>query len=163
MRSGPSLCTGAGERAFCAGADLKERRGLSAPERADHTARIEAAAEALAALPMPTVAAIRGYALAGGAELASPATSASPPPTPSGISGGEDRHLSWRGRGLRLAGRIVGDGAARDLLFTGRQVRPRRHFASVSSTAWLRPKTSWTAARSWRRRSPRTRRWRYGQ
>src|SRR5262245_18480660 len=64
------IVTGAGERAFCAGADLKERLGLSAAERADHTARIEAAAEALASLPMPTIAAIRGYALAGGSELA---------------------------------------------------------------------------------------------
>src|SRR3954471_15474063 len=34
------VVTGAGERAFCAGADLKERLGLSATERADHTACI---------------------------------------------------------------------------------------------------------------------------
>ena len=64
------IVTGAGERAFCAGADLKERRALTASERAAHTAEIEAAAEALAALPMPTIAALRGYALAGGSELA---------------------------------------------------------------------------------------------
>ena len=64
------IVTGAGERAFCAGADLKERRMLSPAERTAHTAAIEAAAEALAALPMPTIAAVRGFALAGGAELA---------------------------------------------------------------------------------------------
>jgi enoyl-CoA hydratase/carnithine racemase len=64
------IVTGAGERAFCAGADLKERRMLSSGERTAHTTAIEAAAEALAALPMPTIAAVRGFALAGGAELA---------------------------------------------------------------------------------------------
>src|SRR5215213_10879271 len=64
------IVTGAGERAFCAGADLKERRMLAPDERAAHTTAIEAAAEALAALPMATIAAVRGFALAGGAELA---------------------------------------------------------------------------------------------
>src|SRR5918997_3570896 len=64
------IVTGAGERAFCAGADLKERRMLAPDERAAHTMAIEAAAEALAALPMPTIAAVRGFGLAGGAELA---------------------------------------------------------------------------------------------
>ena len=64
------IVTGAGQRAFCAGADLKERRLLAPDERTAHTVAIEAAAEALAALPMPTIAAVRGFALAGGAELA---------------------------------------------------------------------------------------------
>jgi methylglutaconyl-CoA hydratase len=116
------VVTGAGERAFCAGADLKERLGLSAAERADHTARIEAAAEALAMLPMPTIAAIRGYALAGGSELAiacdirvaSNEAVMGFPEVKIGIFPGA-------GGALRLP-RIVGNGAARDLLFTGRQI-----------------------------------------
>lgn len=116
------IVTGAGERAFCAGADLKERRMLSAPERTAHTSAIEAAAEALAALPMPTVAAIRGYALAGGAELAVAcdlrvaATDA--------IMGFPEVNIGiFPGAGgvFRLP-RLVGDGAARDLLFTGRRI-----------------------------------------
>ena len=116
------VVTGAGDRAFCAGADLKERLGLSAAERAEHTALIEAAAEALASLPMPTVAAIRGYALAGGAELAiacdlrvaSDEAVLGFPEVKVGIFPGA-------GGALRLP-RIVGSGAARDLLFTGRQI-----------------------------------------
>jgi methylglutaconyl-CoA hydratase len=113
---------GAGDRAFCAGADLKERLTLSAPERAAHTAAIEAAAEALASLPMPTIAAIRGFALAGGAELAvacdlrvaSQDAVLGFPEVKVGIFPGA-------GGVLRLP-RIVGRGAAYDLLFTGRQV-----------------------------------------
>ena len=64
------ILAGAGDRAFSAGADLRERRGLSAAERTEHTLLIEAAVEDVAALPMPTIAVVRGYALAGGAELA---------------------------------------------------------------------------------------------
>lgn len=116
------VVTGAGDRAFCAGADLKERRLLSAAERAEHTRLIEAAAEALATLPMPTVASIRGYALAGGAELALACdlrvaahdATLGFPEVKVGIFPGA-------GGALRLP-RFVGSGAARDLLFTGRQV-----------------------------------------
>ena len=122
------IVTGAGERAFCAGADLKERRLLSAHEKAAHTAAIEAAAEALAALPMPTIAAIRGFALAGGAELAiacdlrvaSHDAVLGFPEVKIGIFPGA-------GGALRLP-RIVGGGAARDLLFTGRQIEAAEAF-----------------------------------
>lgn len=56
--------------AFCAGADLRERIALTAAERAAHTEVIAASVEAIADLPMPTIAVIRGACLAGGAELA---------------------------------------------------------------------------------------------
>jgi methylglutaconyl-CoA hydratase len=116
------IVTGAGDRAFCAGADLKERRMLSPQERSAHTADIEAAAEALAALPMPTIAAVRGFALAGGSELAiacdlriaAQDAMLGFPEVKIGIFPGA-------GGALRLP-RIVGGGTARDLLFTGRRV-----------------------------------------
>lgn len=116
------VVTGAGERAFCAGADLKERRLLAAPERAAHTAAIEAAAEALAALPMPTVAAIRGFALAGGAELAV-ACDLRVAATDAVLGFPEVKIGIFPGAGgvLRLPA-LVGAGAARDLLYTGRRV-----------------------------------------
>jgi enoyl-CoA hydratase len=116
------LVTGAGDRAFCAGADLKERRMLPASERAAHTRAIEAAAEALAALPMPTIAAIRGFALAGGAELAV-ACDLRVAAEDAVFGFPEVKIGIFPGAGgvLRLP-RIIGSGAARDLLFTGRRV-----------------------------------------
>ena len=64
------VVTGAGDRAFCAGADLIERRDMSADARRITTEAIFAACQAIADLPVPSIAAVRGYCLAGGAELA---------------------------------------------------------------------------------------------
>ncbi len=57
-------------RGFCAGADLKERQAMTQPERYAHNRAINAAVNALAGAPVPTVAVINGIALGGGLELA---------------------------------------------------------------------------------------------
>jgi enoyl-CoA hydratase/carnithine racemase len=57
-------------KAFCAGADLKERRGMDAGQRAAHNAAINAFIQALAIAPLPTIAVINGAALGGGCEIA---------------------------------------------------------------------------------------------
>jgi len=55
---------------FCAGADLKERRGMSVDQVREFVPRLAAACRAMAALPFPTIAAVRGTAAGGGCELA---------------------------------------------------------------------------------------------
>jgi enoyl-CoA hydratase/carnithine racemase len=116
------VLTGAGDRAFCAGADLIERRTFTPAELTAHTESINAVCDALDAFPVPTIAAIRGFALAGGAELAIACDLR---------VAGEDAILGYpevkigvfpgAGGVVRLP-QLVGAGAARDLLFTGRNV-----------------------------------------
>jgi enoyl-CoA hydratase len=66
----PIVITGAGDQAFCAGADLKERRGVPADESRPYIAAISGAIEAWARLRRPTIAAMNGSAYGGGLELA---------------------------------------------------------------------------------------------
>jgi enoyl-CoA hydratase/carnithine racemase len=63
------LITGAGDKAFCAGADLKERKGM-APERVPVFVRnIRATMDDFEALPQPTIGLVNGFAFGGGTEL----------------------------------------------------------------------------------------------
>jgi enoyl-CoA hydratase/carnithine racemase len=64
------VLTGAGERAFCAGADLKERDGMSDEAWAAQHLEFEAMAQALLKAPVPVIAAVNGAAFGGGCELA---------------------------------------------------------------------------------------------
>jgi enoyl-CoA hydratase len=64
------VLTGAGERAFCAGGDLKERNGMTDAEWQDQHLLFERMVRALIACPVPVIAAVNGAAYAGGCELA---------------------------------------------------------------------------------------------
>lgn len=63
------VLTGAGERAFCAGADLKERNGMTDEAWFAQHAIIEREQELLLTCPVPVLAAVNGAAFAGGLEL----------------------------------------------------------------------------------------------
>jgi enoyl-CoA hydratase/carnithine racemase len=63
------LVRGSG-RAFCAGADLKERKGMDLQARMAHNAGINDAVNAIAAARFPTIAVLNGLALGGGLEMA---------------------------------------------------------------------------------------------
>lgn len=64
------ILTGAGERAFCAGADLKERHDLDEKTWKQHHAMLQASMLAMNACSVPIIAAVNGAAFGGGFELA---------------------------------------------------------------------------------------------
>jgi enoyl-CoA hydratase len=64
------VITGAGGKAFCAGADVKELQGKAAQEQRDTARKGQSTFAKLDALPFPSVAVIQGVALGGGLELA---------------------------------------------------------------------------------------------
>ena len=64
------VVTGAGDRFFCTGGDVKEYRAIATPEELDaRFERTRRAMDMLEALPCPVVAAANGYALGGGGEI----------------------------------------------------------------------------------------------
>ncbi|XP_048395520.1 enoyl-CoA hydratase domain-containing protein 2, mitochondrial isoform X3 [Stegostoma tigrinum] len=107
---------------FCAGADLKERAQMSNTEVGHFVRRLQNLMNNIALLPMPTIAAIDGYALGGGLELALAcdlrvaASSAK-----MGLIEVTRGLLPGAGGSQRLP-RTVGIGLAKELIFTGRQI-----------------------------------------
>jgi enoyl-CoA hydratase len=116
------VLTGAGEKAFVAGADIKYMSALEPGQAKEWGALGHAAANLLEQMPKPTIAAINGFALGGGCELAlacdlryaSQHAKLGQPEINLGIVPG------WGGT-QRLA-RVCGLGVAKDLIYTGRTV-----------------------------------------
>ena len=115
--------TGAGDRAFCAGGDLKERNGMTDEAwRAQHVI-FEQAAMRVLRCPVPVIAAVEGFALAGGCELAllsdfivaGETAVFGVPETTLGIFPGIG--------GTQLLPRLVGAPLAKELIFTGRRMK----------------------------------------
>lgn len=116
------VLTGAGGRAFCAGADLKERRDLSPDDKWAHTTALRQINHALMQSPKVAIAAIDGWCLGGGFELALSCDLR--------LATGEARFGfpemrlgSYPGAGgAVILPRIIGRAAAKQLMFTARQL-----------------------------------------
>lgn len=116
------IVTGAGDRAFCAGADLKERASMSEEEVRAFVPRLQALTDALAALPMPTIAAINGAAFGGGCELALACDVRLMASTASiGLTETSLGIIPGAGGTIRLPA-LVGIGRAKELIFSARRV-----------------------------------------
>ena len=116
------VLTGAGERAFAAGADIKYMSGLDSDGAKEWGGLGQSVTRLLETAPQPTLAAVNGFALGGGCELAlacdiryaSRSARFGQPEINLGIIPG------WGGT-QRLA-RVCGLGVAKDLILTGRTI-----------------------------------------
>jgi enoyl-CoA hydratase/carnithine racemase len=116
------LITGAGSKAFSAGADLKERATMSPPEVKRFIHTIGSVFQQIAQLNKPVVAALNGIAFGGGLELALAADIRLAADT-ARVGFPEARLAIIPGAGgTQRLPRIVGSGKAKELIFTGRPI-----------------------------------------
>ena len=124
------VLTGAGEKAFCAGADLKERDGMSHADWQKQHELFERCLMALMELPLPVIAALNGHAFGGGLEIAlccdfiyaAARGRYALPEVRLGIMPG--------GAGTQNLARAAGERRAKELILTGRQ------FSADDGLAW---------------------------
>ena len=116
------LITGAGDKAFCAGADIAELGGLSSVQMREKMRAGQLAFAKLDELPMPSVAVVNGFALGGGLELALACTfRVAAPKANMGLPEIKLGLVPGYGGTQRLP-RLVGEGRALELVMTGRFV-----------------------------------------
>lgn len=116
------LLRGAGERGFCAGADIKERRGPETSAQVRRRMEKKRWIEALDRVSKPVIAVIQGYCMGGGMELAlacdiryaAPDARFALPETGLGLIPG--------GGGTQRLARVIGPGRAMDMLLTGERI-----------------------------------------
>jgi enoyl-CoA hydratase len=123
------VLTGAGEKAFCAGADLKERDGMTVEVwRAQHEG-FERAFIALVECPLPVIAALNGVAMGGGLEIAlccdfiyaARGARLALPEASRGLMPG--------GMGTQNLGRAVGERRAKEMILSGQPISAEEGFA----------------------------------
>ncbi|MHC1728930.1 MAG: enoyl-CoA hydratase [Syntrophobacteraceae bacterium] len=116
------IVTGAGSKAFCAGADLKERAAYSEQKVKEYIHTIRDLFSLIESLNKPVLAAINGVALGGGTELAL-ACDIRIASAGSSMGLTETRLAIIPGAGgTQRLPRLIGRGRAKELIFTGRRV-----------------------------------------
>jgi enoyl-CoA hydratase len=138
-----------GEKAFAAGADIKEMSGMSYAEMSPRAADISANVSAVAEIPKPTVAAVTGPALGGGLELAlccdrrvvADNAKLGQPEILLGVIPGAG--------GTQRLPRLVGPSRAKDIVFTGRFVLAEEAAAIGLADEIVAPDGVYSAAQHW--------------
>ena len=116
------VLAGAGDKAFCAGADLKERLGMTLAETRAFLDDLGALARAIETYPRPVVAAISGAAVGGGLEIALACDARLAADNASmGLSEVRLGIIPGAGGTQRLS-RLCGIAVAKDLILTGRRI-----------------------------------------
>jgi enoyl-CoA hydratase/carnithine racemase len=116
------IITGAGEKAFCSGADLKERATLPPEKVKEFIFTIRSLFTSIEYLNKPVIAAVNGFAFGGGTELALASDIRIAANTAKmGLTETKLAIIPGAGGTQRLP-RLVGRGKAKELIFTGRQV-----------------------------------------
>lgn len=117
------LITGAGDKAFCAGADIKELRNRRLADQRRGAERGQAVFARLDRLPVASIALVNGYAFGGGAELALASTfRLASPRAVFGLPEIKLGLIPGYGGTQRLP-RLVGEGRALEIIMTGRNVK----------------------------------------
>jgi enoyl-CoA hydratase/carnithine racemase len=138
-----------GEKVFAAGADIKEMAAMSVVEMTDIAAELQSALGSLSTIPKPVVAAVTGYALGGGLEVAL----------------GADRRIAGDnaklgvpevllgvipgGGGTQRLARLIGPSRAKDMVFTGRFVGAEEALRIGLVDEVVAPDEVYNAARAW--------------
>jgi enoyl-CoA hydratase/carnithine racemase len=138
-----------GDRVFAAGADIKEMAEMSYSEMVRRSRALQSAFSAVAEIPKPVVAAITGYALGGGCELALCAdvrvcaddAKLGQPEVLLGVMPGAG--------GTQRLSRLVGPSKAKDMVFTGRFVDAAEAL-DMGLVNWVAPAAEvYSIARDW--------------
>ncbi|WAC56089.1 enoyl-CoA hydratase/isomerase family protein [Gordonia sp. SL306] len=138
-----------GPKVLAAGADIKEMNDMTYAEMSKVAGRLQSALGSIADIPKPTVAAITGYALGGGLEVAL----------------GADRRIAGDnaklgvpeillgvipgGGGTQRLARLVGPAKAKDMIFTGRFVGAEEALAIGLVDEVVAPDEVYNAALTW--------------
>ena len=114
------ILTGTGEKAFCAGGDLKERHGMSDAEWGAQHLVYERMVRAVMGCPVPVIAAVNGAAYGGGCELAAMADFAYAADTARFAQTEVRLGIIPGAGGTQNLARAVGERRAKDLILSGR-------------------------------------------
>ena len=116
------IITGAGEKAFCAGADLKERATMPPDKVKEFILTIRTLFSAIEYLNKPVIAAVNGIALGGGTEMALAADIRIA--SHNALMGLTETRLAIipGAGGTQRLPRLVGKGKAKELIFTGQRI-----------------------------------------